>query len=116
MTVDKAEFNPEDVLTVSVDVTNTGSVAGKESVLLFSTDMYASSTPDVRRLREFAKVNLAPGETETVTFTLPATELAFADYYGRWTIEEGDFALSCGDQNVMVRCTETVVYDIPNID
>ena len=43
-------------------------------------------------------------------------ELAFADYYGRWTIEEGDFALSCGDQNVMVRCTETVVYDIPNID
>lgn len=116
MTVDKTEFKPEDVLTVSVDVTNTGSVDGKESVLLFSTDMYATCTPDVRRLREFAKVDLAPGETETVTFTLPATELAFADYYGRWTIEEGDFALSCGDQNVMVRCTETVVYDIPNID
>jgi beta-glucosidase len=78
--------------------------------------MYATCTPDVRRLREFAKVDLAPGETKTVTFSLPATELAFADYYGRWTIEEGDFALSCGGHSVMARCTETVVYDNPNID
>ena len=116
MTVDKAEFSPEDVLTVTIDVKNTGKVAGKESVLLFSTDMYATCTPDVRRLREFAKVDLAPGETKTVTFTLPATELAFVDYYGRWTIEEGDFALSCGGQSVMIRCTETIVYDTPNID
>ena len=116
MTVDKKEFTPEDVLTVTVDVKNTGNVAGKESVLLFSTDMYATCTPDVRRLREFAKVDLAPGETETVTFSLPATDLAFADYHGRWTIEEGDFALSCGTENVMIRCTETVLFDIPNID
>lgn len=116
MTVDKTEFSPEDVLTVSIDVKNTGNVTGKESVLLFSTDMYATCTPDVRRLREFTKVDLAPGETKTVTFTLPATELAFVDYYGHWTIEEGDFALSCGGQSVMTRCTETVVYDNPNID
>lgn len=116
MTVDKTEFSPEDVLTVSIDVKNTGNVAGKESVLLYSTDMYATCTPDVRRLREFAKVELAAGETKTVTFTLPVTELAFADYYGRWTIEEGDFALSCGGHSVMARCTETIVYDNPNID
>lgn len=116
MTVDKTEFSPEDVLTVSIDVKNTGNVSGKESVLLYSTDMYATCTPDVRRLREFAKVDLAPGETKTVTFSLPATELAFVDYYGHWTIEEGDFALSCGGQSVMTRCTETVVYDSPNID
>ena len=116
MTVDKAEFTPEDVLTVTIDVKNTGKVAGKESVLLFSTDMYATCTPDVRRLREFTKVELAPGETKTVTFTLPATELAFADYYGRWTIEEGDFALSCGGQSVMTHCTQTIVYETPNID
>ena len=116
MTVDKAEFGPEDVLEVSVDVTNTGTVRGKESVLLFSTDMYATCTPDVRRLRDFAKVELAPGETAEVTFRLPATELAFADYYGRWTLEEGDFALSIASESVMVRCNETVVYQQPNID
>ena len=116
MSVDKSEFGPKDVLTVTVDVTNTGSVAGKESVLLFSTDMYASCTPDVRRLRDFAKVELAPGQTKTVTFSLSATDLAFVDYYGRWTLEEGDFALSVGSESVMVRCTETVLYDEPNID
>ena len=116
MAVDKAEFTPEDVLTVTVDVTNTGDVRGKESVLLFSTDMYATCIPDVRRLREFTKVDLEPGETKTVTFTLPATELAFADYFGQWTIEEGDFALSIGTESVMTRCTETVRYDTPNID
>lgn len=116
MTVDKDCFSPEDVLTVTVDVTNTGKVKGKESVLLFSTDMYATSTPDVRRLREFTKVELEPGQTKTVSFSLPATELAFVDYFGRWVIEEGDFALSVGSESVMTRCTETIVYDIPNID
>lgn len=116
MVVDKAEFGAEDVLKVSVDVTNTGSVKGKEAVLLFSTDMYASCTPDVRRLREFAKVELDPGQTKTVSFELPATDLAFVNYYGQWTIEEGDFALSVGSESVMVRCTETVLYTTPNID
>ena len=116
MTVDKTEFGPQDVLTVTVDVTNTGKVAGKESVLLFSTDMYASCTPDVRRLRDFAKVELAPGQTKTVSFSLPATDLAFVDYYGQWTLEEGDFALSTGSESVMVRCNETVLYSQPNID
>ena len=116
MTVDKSEFGPQDVLTVTVDVTNTGSARGKESVLLFSTDMYASSTPDIRRLRDFAKVELAPGETKTISFNLPATDVAFVNYYGQWTIEEGDFALSAGSENIMVRCTETVLYDSPNID
>ena len=116
MIVDKSEFGPKDVLKVSIDITNTGAVKGKEAVLLFSTDMYASSTPDVRRLRDFAKVELEPGQTKTVVFELPATDLAFVDYYGRWTLEEGDFALSCGDQSVMTRCNETVLYNTPNID
>jgi beta-glucosidase len=78
--------------------------------------MYATCTPDVRRLREFAKVELEPGQTKTVTFTLPATELAFVNYFGQWTIEEGDFAISVGSESVMTRCTETVLYDEPNID
>ena len=116
MTVSKTSFSAEDVLEVTVDVTNTGEVAGKESVLLFSSDIYASSTPDVRRLRAFEKVDLAPGETKTVSLEVTAKDLAFVNYYGKWTLEAGDFALSVGDQNVNVACVETIVWDEPNID
>lgn len=116
MTVSAENFASGDVLKVTVDVTNTGEVAGKESVLLFSSDLYASSTPDVRRLRAFDKVLLQPGETKTVTFQLPATDLAFVNYYGQWTLEKGDFILSCGSESVKVTCTETLLCGTPNID
>ena len=116
MTVSASEFAADDVLKVTVDVTNVGPRAGKESVLLFSSDLYASSTPDVRRLRAFDKVELASGETRTVEFEVTAKDLAFVNYYGKWTLEAGDFILSCGNQSVNVKCTETVVWDQPNID
>ena len=116
MTVSHAEFTSDDVLKVTVDVTNVGEVAGKESVLLFSSDVYASSTPDVRRLRAFDKVELEPGETKTVVFEVTAKDLAFVNYYGKWTLEEGDFILSAGDLSQTVRCVETVLWDEPNID
>ena len=113
--VSSVEFGADDVLKVSVDVTNTGNVAGKESVLLFSSDLYASSTPDVRRLRAFEKVDLAPGQTATVEFELPAKDLAFVNYYGKWTLEAGDFILSVADQSQQVKCVETIVWEQPNI-
>jgi beta-glucosidase len=116
MEVSATEFSAGDILKVTVDVTNTGAVAGKESVLLFSTDLYASSTPDVRRLRAFDKVLLQPGETKKVEFQLPANDLAFVDYYGRWTLEEGDFVLSCGSEAVDIYCAQTTIWDTPNID
>ena len=116
MKVSQSEFTSSDVLKVTVDVTNVGDRPGKESVLLFSSDIYASSTPDVRRLRAFDKVELAPGETKTVELEVTAKDLAFVNYYGKWTLEAGEFALSVGDQNLMVRCTETIVWDEPNID
>ena len=116
MTVSADEFGSEDVLKVTVDVTNVGARAGKESVLLYSSDLYASCTPDVRRLRAFDKVDLAPGETRTVELEVTAKDLAFADYYGKWTLEEGDFVLTVGDLSHKVRCTETIVWDEPNID
>lgn len=116
LTVSQTEFDSYDVLKVTVDVTNTGDVTGKESVLLFSSDYYASSTPDVRRLRAFDKVELAPGETKTVELELKAKDLAFVNYYGKWTLEEGDFALSAGNQSVEIHCTETIVWEQPNID
>ena len=116
MAVSAENFAAGDVLKVTVDVTNTGEVAGKESVLLFSSDLYASSTPDVRRLRAFDKVLLQPGETKTVELELPATDLAFVNYYGQWTLEKGDFILSCGSESVKVTCTETLLCSTPNID
>ena len=115
MKVDRTEFSAGDVLTVSVDVTNTGKVAGKESVLLFSSDLVASVVPESRRLREFTKVELQPGETKTVTFTLPADRLAFVGFDGRWTLEEGDFRLQAGTETAMIHCTGTKVWDTPNI-
>lgn len=116
MSVDKTEFKSDDVIKVTVDVKNTGNVAGKESVLLFSSDHYASCVPDNKRLRDFTKVSLAPGETVTVSFELPAKDLAFVNSVGRWTLEEGDFTLSIGGQNADVRCLETVLWEQPNID
>ncbi len=116
MTVSAQEFDSDDVLKVTMDVTNVGERAGKESVLLYSSDLYASCTPDVRRLRAFEKVDLAPGQTKTVELEVTAKDLAFADYYGKWTLEEGDFVLSVGNLSQKVRCVETIVWDEPNID
>ena len=112
--VDKTSFTADDVLTVSVDVTNTGKVAGKESVLLYSKDLVASSTPDNIRLRNFEKVALNPGETKTVTMQLKGSDLAFVGYDGKWRLEKGDFTIKCGGQALDINCTETKVWDTPN--
>ena len=113
--VDKTSFTADDVLSVTVDVKNTGNRAGKEAVLLYSSDLIASIVPDNRRLRDFTKVVLAPGETKTVTFQLPAKELAFVGADGRWTLEEGDFTLKVGKLTQNVTCTKTKVWDTPNM-
>ena len=113
--VDKSSFTADDDLTVSVDVTNTGSVAGKEAVLLYSSDLVASLVPDNRVLRAFEKVELAPGETSTVTFVLPASDLAFVGEDCKWVLEEGDFILKAGQLTQKVTCTATKKWDTPNI-
>ena len=109
------DFKAGDVLKVSVKVTNTGDRAGKEAVLLYSSDLVASLIPDVKRLRGFEKVALEPGETKIVTFEVPAHELAFVGADGKWRLEEGDFRLSCGGLGMLVHCTETKVWETPNI-
>ncbi|MDD3196138.1 MAG: glycoside hydrolase family 3 N-terminal domain-containing protein [Paludibacter sp.] len=95
-------FGPSDKLTISVDVSNTGDRAGKEAVLLFSSDLYASMTPDVKRLRRFDKISLNPGETKTVEFTLTAADLAFVDSSDKWVTEAGEFELMAGDQKITI--------------
>ncbi|WP_337783074.1 fibronectin type III-like domain-contianing protein, partial [Prevotella sp.] len=105
--VSQSDFRHGDIIKVSVDVKNTGKVAGEESVLLFSSDLIASMVPDGRRLRAFDKIELQPGETKTVTFNLNADDLAFVGYDGKWVLEEGDFKLMIADQTVNIHCDKT---------
>ena len=113
--VSGAAFAAGDDLKFEVTVKNTGSHNGKEAVLLYSSDIVASLIPDVKRLREFTKVELAPGESKVVSFTIPASELAFVGSDGKWRLEAGDFRMSCGGQSLMITCSETKVWDTPNI-
>ena len=113
--VDKSQFGADDVINVSVDVRNTGKRVGKEAVLLYSSDLIASIVPDNRRLRDFTKVELQPGETKSVTFQLPAKSLAFVGADGKWVLEEGDFTLKVGNLTTNVYCNKTKKWDTPNI-
>ena len=112
--VSQSDFRHGDIIKVSVDVKNTGKVAGKESVLLFSSDLIASMVPDGRRLRAFDKVELQPGETKTMTFELKADDLAFVGWNGKWRLEEGDFKLMIADQSADIHCTDTYQWSTAN--
>lgn len=112
--VSQSDFRHGDIIKVSVDVKNTGKVAGKESVLLFSSDLIASIVPDGRRLRAFDKVELQPGETKTMTFELKADDLAFVGWNGKWRLEKGDFKLMIADQSADIHCTDTYQWPTAN--
>ena len=112
--VSQSDFRHGDIIKVSVDVKNTGKVAGKESVLLFSSDLIASMVPDGRRLRAFNKIELQPDETKTVTFELKADDLAFVGWNGKWRLEEGDFKLMIADQSADIHCTDTYQWSTAN--
>ncbi len=112
--VSQSDFRHGDIIKVSVDVKNTGKVAGKESVLLFSSDLIASMVPDGRRLHAFDKVELQPGETKTMIFELKADDLAFVGWNGKWRLEEGDFKLMIADQSADIHCTDTYQWPTAN--
>ena len=112
--VSQSDFRHGDIIKVSVDVKNMGKVVGKESVLLFSSDLIASMVPDGRRLRAFNKIELQPGETKTVTFELKADDLAFVGWDGKWRLEEGDFKLMIADQSADIHCTDTYLWKSAN--
>ena len=106
-----SEFTAGDELKFEVTVRNVGSHNGKEAVLLYSSDVVASLIPDVKRLREFTKIELAAGESKVVSFAVPATELAFVGADGKWRLEAGDFRMGCGGQSLMISCKETSVWE-----
>ena len=112
--LDHQTFTAQDSLCFTVDVTNTGQRAGKESVLLFVSDLVASLTPDVRRLRAFEKVELKPGETRSVSLHIAAQDLAFVGSDNHWRLEEGDFRATIGTETLQFRCTETKRWATPN--
>lgn len=114
--ISPVQFNADDMLTFEVTIKNTGSVKGKEAVLMFSSDIIASKVPDVKRLRQFTKVELNPGESKIVRLEFPAHELAFVGHDGKWRLEKGQFRIACGSESMMIDCTETKVWDTPNID
>lgn len=113
--VNRTSFDADNELVFTVDVTNTGKMAGKESVLLYSRDLVASITPDNIRLRNFEKVDLQPGETKTVIMKLKGSDLAFVSADGKWRLEKGAFRMTCGTQKLEVHCTTTKIWQTPNI-
>lgn len=110
----RSSFTADDELTFSIDVTNTGKMAGKESVLLYSSDLVASLTPDNIRLRGFEKVLLQPGETRTVSFKLKGSDLAFVGYDRKWKLEKGEFRMTCGSEKIIIKCSETKKWKASN--
>jgi beta-glucosidase len=100
-----------DEITVSVDVTNTGRVAGKEVVQLYSSDLYASLIPDVKRLRRFAKIKLQAGETQMVSFTLALRDLSFINLHNERVVERGVFELAVGASSNDIRAKATFTVE-----
>ena len=98
ITLSQAELSDGGSLTASLTVTNTGDRNAKHSVLLFTRDEYATITPSARRLRDFHKVELAPGETEGITFTIRPEMLSFIGIENESVVEPGDFTVVIGDK------------------
>ncbi len=110
LAVDKKSYSPDETATIHVTVKNSGSRDGKEVVELFVSDLIASLTPDVKRLRGFEKVDLKPGESKTVTFKLPLKDLAFVNADNKKTLEAGDFKITIANQMALFSVDKTVVY------
>ncbi|MFC5285050.1 glycoside hydrolase family 3 N-terminal domain-containing protein [Pedobacter alpinus] len=93
LNVSASKIKASDVLTVTVDVKNTGEREGKEAVELYLADLYASLSPDVKRLKGFQKINLKPGESKTVTFKLSKNHFSFINNESKEVVEAGDFEI-----------------------
>jgi beta-glucosidase len=107
-------FGASDELQFFVDVTNTGERAGKEVVMLFSSDLVASLAPEGRRLRAFEKIELQSGETRTVELKIKASDLSFVGTDGRWVLEQGAFRMQTGNQTLVITCDKTHKWETPN--
>jgi beta-glucosidase len=96
ITLDKTSFRPGQKLTASVNVTNSGSVTGKEVVQLYIRDLVGSSTRPVKELKGFQKIELKPGETKKVSFDISVEDLKYYNYDMKYVAEPGDFKIFIG--------------------
>jgi beta-glucosidase len=107
--INKTELMAGETLTISVEVKNTGPIEGKEAVLLYTSQMYASIAPDFKRLRAYDKIDLKAGESKNVTFKLTPKDLAFVNDVNKTVTEAGDFKIMIGDQSVGFKYTSNTV-------
>jgi beta-glucosidase len=110
LSINKNSLSPGETATITVTVKNTGSRDGQEVVQLFISDLLASFTPDVKRLRGFEKVNLKAGESRTVSFKVPMKDLAFVGTDNKKHLEQGDFKVQIADQSSTFNVTKTVIF------
>ena len=94
LSVNKDTFNIDENINIEVSITNDSDIDGYETIQLYSSDLYASITPDVKRLRDFNKIHIKSGETKTVSFSLPVSELEFYNINNIPVVEEGKFKIS----------------------
>ena len=94
LSVNKDTFNTDENINIGVSITNESDIDGYETVQLYSSDQYASITPDVKRLRDFTKIHIKAGETKAVSFSLPVSELEFYNINNIPVVEEGKFKIS----------------------
>ncbi len=107
LTIDKNSFGPDETATITVKVTNTGKREGMEVVQLYISDLIASFTPDLKRLRGFEKINLQPNESKQVTFKVPVKQLGFVDPSNTLVVEKGEFRIEVGDQNKIFNVSQS---------
>jgi beta-glucosidase len=107
LSVSKSRFTGDESITIEVVITNPSDREAKESVLLFSRDHFASVTPSVKKLRDFTKISLKAGESQTVHFILKASDLSFVGVEGKAITEPGDFDLMIGTLST------TITYEKP---
>src|SRR5829696_831748 len=110
LTVNKNSFSADETATINITVTNSGNREGKEVVQLFVSDLVASFTPDVKRLRGFEKINLGAGESKTVSFKLPMKQLAFINPQNKPVVEDGEFKGQVANQTATFNVTATKVF------
>ena len=110
LTINKNSFGPGETATITVKVSNSGTRAGKEVVQLFVSDLIASFTPDLARLRGFDKIELQPGETKTVSFSLPLSQLAFVAPDNKRYLEKGAFKIKVGSETLTFQVNQTKTF------
>jgi len=110
LSANKSSFGPDETATITVTVKNSGNRDGKEVAELFISDVQASFTPDVKRLRGFEKIDLKAGESKTVSFKIPLKQLAFIGTDNKQHLEQGDFKIQVADQSATFNVTKTIIF------